>query len=107
MGMIIPGLYLSFVILPVALLASSLAVARPWHNVVFFDVTVAAAGFGMAFLATNVLLVQVSGFILANLTSIFNWHPLILYSLLVKWRSKHTMDTYLNLYPPEVRRQSV
>jgi hypothetical protein len=107
MGMIVPGLYLSFVVLPVAVLASSLAVARPWHDIVFFDITVAAGGFGMAFLITNVLLVQVSGIILANLTSIFSWHPLLLYGVLLKWRAKHTMDIYLNLHDPGARRQSV
>jgi hypothetical protein len=107
MGMIIPGLHLVFVVLPIALLASSLAVARPWHDIVFFDIAVAIGGCVMAVLTTNVLLVQVAGVILANLTSIVNWHPLILYGMLYGWRSKHTRDIYLNLHQPGERRSSL
>jgi predicted MPP superfamily phosphohydrolase len=100
MGLVIPGLHLAFVVIPAALLASSLAVSRPWHDIVFFDFLVAAAGFVIGVFSTNVLLVQVAGIVLANLTSILVWQPLVIYSVLLRWRTKHAMDIYLNLRTP-------
>jgi hypothetical protein len=100
-GLCFPLFYQAFVIAPAMLLASSLAVSFPWHEIVWFDCLVAAGGVVLAELFTNSFIVQTAGFMMANLTGVLTWAPIILYTVIAAWRISTKTGPYLSVIPAE------
>jgi hypothetical protein len=94
-GLLFPLFYQAFVITPAMLLASALAVSCHWHGALWIDVTLAAGGFVVGAIFTNVFVVQLAGPIMANATCIMIWVPLVIYGGLTIWMIKRPGYEYL------------